>query len=163
LGQAPTIDPDAAALANYTSPNTGQDAATIGDLPPDPDMLRLRGELAKDEEIHRMIGWTTRKDYPLLVGISLPINDQSLDGAHEAQLWEETNENWIFEANHAAQTYQWLINRFASRSVHQLLPTGMPETISTLSVAVWKDGEAGYILVNELSFTRRTLFNWTRS
>jgi hypothetical protein len=71
-----------------------------------------------------MISWTTRKDYPLLVGISLPITDQSLDGAHEAQLWEETNENWIVDGNHAAKAYQWLGERFISRSTQRFLPTG---------------------------------------
>jgi hypothetical protein len=106
----------------------------------------MRGETAKDEEIHRMIGWTTRKDYPLMVGISLPIADQSFDGAHEAQLWEETNENWIFDANHAAKAYQWLGERFLSRSMHRLPPTGMPESISELTITTWKDGKAGYIL-----------------
>jgi hypothetical protein len=146
LGQAPSISPDAAALVSYTSPNTGQDGTTLGDLPPDLDLLRVRGELDKDEEIHRMIEWTTRKDYPLMVGLSLPIADHSFDGAHEAQLWEETNENWILDADHAAKAYQWLIERFLSRSMHQLPPAGMPESVSDLSITTWKDGKAGYIL-----------------
>jgi hypothetical protein len=71
-----------------------------------------------------MISWTTRKDYPLLVGVSLPVADRSFDQAHEVQLWEETDENWIIEDHHAAKAFQWLTNRFASRSLHQLLPTG---------------------------------------
>jgi hypothetical protein len=50
------------------------------------------------------------------------------------------------EENHAATVYLWLKNRFASRSMHQLLPTGMPEEFSGLSVSTWKDGKAGYIL-----------------
>jgi hypothetical protein len=93
-----------------------------------------------------MISWTTRKDYPLMVGISLPIADQSMDNAHEAQLWEETNEDWTFEENHAIKAYQWLGERFLSRSMHRLPPTGMPDSISELSITTWKDGKAGYFL-----------------
>jgi hypothetical protein len=74
-----------------------------------------------------MISWTTRKDYPLVIGISLPIADRSYDGAHEGQLWEEVDTELIIEENHAATIYTWLKNRFASRSMHQLLPIGMPE------------------------------------
>jgi hypothetical protein len=103
LGSAPPIDPDAAALVGYSSPNTGQDGSTLGDLPIDQELLRLRGLSNKDEEIHRMIGLTTRKDYPLLIGVSLPVPDRSFDRAHEAQLWEETDENWIIEDDHAAK------------------------------------------------------------
>jgi hypothetical protein len=143
---APPIDPDAAALTGYSSPNTGQDGSTLGDLPVDPELLRLRGFSDKDQDIHRMISWTTRKDYPLLVGISLPIPDQSFDRAHEAQLWEETDENWIIEDDHAAKAFLWLSNRFRSRSLHQLTPTGFPDSVSDLDVSTWRDGKAGYIL-----------------
>jgi hypothetical protein len=93
-----------------------------------------------------MIGWTTRKDYPLLVGISLPVTDRSFDQAHEAQLWEETDENWIIEEDHATKAFQWLTGRLLSRSLHQLPPVGMPDSVSSVSVMTWKDGKAGYIL-----------------
>jgi hypothetical protein len=43
LGQAPAISTDAADLTGYTSPNAGQDGATLGDLPPDPDLQVFRG------------------------------------------------------------------------------------------------------------------------
>jgi hypothetical protein len=56
LGTAPAIDPDAAALANYSSPNTGQIGTTLGDLPPDPSLLQLRGQTELDDTVHEMIG-----------------------------------------------------------------------------------------------------------
>jgi hypothetical protein len=106
----------------------------------------MRGESNEDEIVHLMIGWTTRKDYPLMVEISLPIEDRSYDGAHEAQLWEETEENWIVTANHASTTYPLLKDRFVSRSTQRFLPTGMPESVMEMTVTTWKDGKAGYIL-----------------
>jgi hypothetical protein len=90
-----------------------------------------------------MISWTTRKDYPLLVGISLQIADQSYDGAHEAQLWEEVGTELIVGDNHAEMMYTWLKDRFISRSTAQSLPVGMPETVTEVSVSTWKDGKAG--------------------
>jgi hypothetical protein len=79
LGSAPPIDPDAAALTTYTSPNTGRDGSTLGDLPPDPALLQFRGQSGADDIAHKMISWTTRKDYPPVVGISLPIEARSYD------------------------------------------------------------------------------------
>jgi hypothetical protein len=73
LGQAQPINADASGLAGYTSPNQGQDGTQIGDLPPDPELLRVRGEAMRNEEVHKMVSWTTRKNYPIWVGISLPI------------------------------------------------------------------------------------------
>jgi hypothetical protein len=146
LGTAPAIDPDAAALVNYSSPNTGQDGTTIGDLPPDPSLLQLRGQTELDDTVHKMIGSTTRKDYPLMIGISLPIADQSYDVGHEAQLWEEVDTDLMFTEKHAEQMYTWLRDRFASRSMHQLLPAGMPESGESFTIQTWKDGKAGYIL-----------------
>jgi hypothetical protein len=72
--------------------------------------------------------------------------DRSYDRAHEGQLWEEVDTELMIEENHAATIYVWLRDRFASRSMHHLLPTGMPEEFSGLSVSTWKDGKAGYIL-----------------
>jgi hypothetical protein len=57
-------------LTDYTSPNQGQDGTQIGDLPPDPDLLRYRGEAMRNDEVHKMIAWTTRKNYPIWVGMS---------------------------------------------------------------------------------------------
>jgi hypothetical protein len=52
-----------------------------------------------------------------MVCVSLPIADQSFDGAHEAHLWEEVGED-----------------------------VGMPEVVTEVTVSTWKDGKAGYIL-----------------
>jgi hypothetical protein len=52
----------------------------------------------------------------------------------------------IIEGNQAVRTYQWLGERFISRSSQRLLPVGMPESISEVSISTWKDGKAGYIL-----------------
>jgi hypothetical protein len=93
-----------------------------------------------------MISWTTRKDYPLMIGISLRIPDHSYDGGHERQLWEEVGAELIISENHAEKMYIWLKDRFASRSMHQLLPFGMQESFAGLSVSTWKDGKAGYIM-----------------
>jgi hypothetical protein len=149
LGTAPPIDPDAAALTTYVSPNTGQDGTTLGDLPPDPSLLQFRGMSGADEIVHKMISWTTRKDYPVLIGISLPIDDMSYDRAHEGQLWEAVDTELIVGENHAEFVYTWLKNRFASRSMHQLLPPGMTEEFQGWSVSTWKDGKAGYILFSD--------------
>jgi hypothetical protein len=75
LGTAPPISSDAAAVTTYASLNTGQDGTTIGDLPIDPSLLQLRGLSKADTAVHKMISWTSRKDYPSVIGISLPIAD----------------------------------------------------------------------------------------
>jgi hypothetical protein len=90
LGQAQPISADASGLVGYNSPNQGQDGSKMGDLPPDPELLRFRGEDKKDEEVHSIISWTTRKSYPLWAGISLPARYKVGDEFHEMQLWEET-------------------------------------------------------------------------
>jgi hypothetical protein len=109
----------------------------------------LRGEARGDGIIHEMTGWTTRKDYTLYVGISLPIPDRSFDGAHEAQLWEEllrTDEPWVVTENHAEFVYTWLMNRITIRSTQRMLPVGMPELVDEVTVTTKKDGKAGYIM-----------------
>jgi hypothetical protein len=147
LGQAPPISADAAGLIDHTSPNTGQDGTTLGDLPPDPNMQAFRGLLDIDAAVHKMISWTTRKNDPLMLGISLPINDESLQRAHEAQLWEQVIDDAIIENNHAEMMFQWLLQKliYRSESDHQR-PYGMPEEVSEVTVQTWKDGKAGYIL-----------------
>jgi hypothetical protein len=146
LGQAKPISVDAAGLTDYQSANEVRTVENQPEEPPDPEVLRLRGETGKDEEVHGMISWTTRKGYPLIVGISLPIPDESLDGAHEAQLWEEVDEELLFTTKHAEQTLQWLQTRLASHSTLGDLPVGMPDSIDTVSTQTWRDGKAGYIL-----------------
>jgi hypothetical protein len=86
LGQAQRISADASGLVGYASQNQGQDG-TQGDLPRDPELLRLRGLEKTNEEIHVIISWTTRKDYPLMIGASLPAKYQVGEEFHEIQLW----------------------------------------------------------------------------
>jgi hypothetical protein len=147
IGTAPSISDDAANLTGHVSPNTGQDGSTLGDLPPDPDMQAFRGLADFDAAVHKMISWTTRKNYPLMIGISLPIDDESLNRAHEAQLWEQVIDEAIIENNHAETMYQWLLQKLISRSESDhLRPFRMPESVSEVAVQTWKNGKAGHIL-----------------
>jgi hypothetical protein len=57
----------------YKSPNESR--AADGILREDEELSRLRGTLKSDEEVFKLTAWTTRKDYPTNVGISLPIRD----------------------------------------------------------------------------------------
>jgi hypothetical protein len=145
LGQAQPISADASGLVGYISPNQGQ-GSPQGDLPPEPALLSLRGEDKKNEEIHALISWTTRKDYPLLIGISLPAQYQVGEEFHEVQLWEETDEDLIVEGNQAAMIYDWLNTRILGRSTIQTLPANMPRAMNDVTVQTWKDGKNGYIL-----------------
>jgi hypothetical protein len=97
-----------------------------------------------------MISWATLESYPLRIGISLPIvNPVQVDGEevfHEAQLWEETEEQWIIESNHAGFVYAWLANRLSLRSSTRVFPIGMPESVDAVAVQTRRDGGYGYIL-----------------
>jgi hypothetical protein len=116
--------------------------------PPDEGLQQFRGLSEKDHLVHAMIPWTTLESYPLRVGVSLPVlNPASEDGEelfHEAQLWEETEEEW--DDHHARFVYAWLSQRFAARSSTKMLPIGMPESMEGMSVQTWKDGEYENIL-----------------
>jgi hypothetical protein len=142
LGQAPPISPDAAALAGYNSPNSKESAVQE---PEDPELLRLRGLSCSDEDIHKLISWTTRKDYQTLIGISLPIKNWVGDEYHEIQFWEDTIDQIQFDHT-AVGAYDWLVNRFRSRAANQTLPMGMPDKFENLSVVMYRTGKAGYIL-----------------
>jgi hypothetical protein len=114
--------------------------------PPNPAVQRLRGETGKNEEVHAMIGWTIRKGYPLLVGVSLPIPDESLDGAHEAQPWEEVDVDLLFTAEHAKLMLQWLQARLVTHSSLGDLPAGMLVAVEEFNIQTWRDCKAGYVL-----------------
>jgi hypothetical protein len=149
LGQAPAISADASGLVGYHSQYQGA-TESRGEDPEeeatDPELLRIRGETKRDEEVHMLISWTTRKDYPTWVGISLPIQDPVGGEYHEGQLWEAVEEELMIEENHAQVVYEWLMFRLRGRSSQNMLPEGMPEEISEVTVQVSKDGKAGYIL-----------------
>jgi hypothetical protein len=44
-------------------------------IPIDASLAELRGWTQKDEAVHKLISWTTRRDYPTHIGISLEIPD----------------------------------------------------------------------------------------
>jgi hypothetical protein len=150
-GLAPPISQAASGLQNYSSPNDkirtveGQE-----DEPPEENLQQLRGVAKKDDLIHSIISWATLESYPLRIGVSLPVvNPVMVDGEevlHEAQLWEETEEQWIVTENHAAFVYGWLAQRFASRSSTRMLPMGMLESVDRMAVQTMRDGGYGYIL-----------------
>jgi hypothetical protein len=148
LRQAPAISRDAAALADYSSPN--QFGVAINSLDKDPELSKLRGTSSADDEIHKLVSWTTRKDYPTMVGISLPIKNWVGEDYHPIQFWEETTEPIGALDNPAADMYVWLISRLRERSQSQSIPIGMPEIFSDLSVQTSRTGEAGYILYEPL-------------
>jgi hypothetical protein len=146
LGQAPVISTDASGSADYTSPYSARTVEGQEEEPADEELLRVRGESKRDEEVHGIISWTTRKDYPLLVGVSPPIKDQVGDEFHEGQLWEATDEQWIITKDDAEYVYTWLMNRLSIRSTVRGIPDQMPQLIDEVTVQVRKDGKAGYIL-----------------
>jgi hypothetical protein len=147
LGQAPPISTDASALVGYHSlyenrpADHGEEEDKI-----DQEPLRLRGEAQKNEEVHKILSWTTMKGYKLLVGISLPIQDPVGGDYHKAQLWEEVAEELMFGDKQALGMYIWLSHGLCSRSTARALPAGMPDLIDDVTVETMKDGKAGYIM-----------------
>jgi hypothetical protein len=150
LGQAPPISADEAALTNYHSPYDTRPAD--GALEEDPELSKLRGTAVIVPGIHSLISWTTRKDCPTWIGISLPVKDWVGTDYHETQFWEEPTEPIQFE--HTPEgTYDWLTNRMRERSAGNggRLPIGMPETFEGLSVISYRNGKAGYIVFTLLN------------
>jgi hypothetical protein len=148
--QAPAISEAASGLADYTSPNSVQTIDGQPEESPDEALQAFRGFSEKDSLIHAMISWTTLESYPLRIGISLPVPNQILvDGeevVHEAQLWEETEEEFMIEKNHAEFIYTWLSERLKSRSSTKILPERMPESVEEVAVQTIRDGNYGYII-----------------
>jgi hypothetical protein len=130
-------------LAGYNSP---YQTTAADQEPEDPEVLRLRGISCTDEEIHKLIAWTTRKDFTTWIGISLPIKNFVGEDYHEIQFWEDPAEPIQFE--HTAQmVYEWPIFRIRERpGSFNRLPIGMPEAFENLSVVTYRTGNAGYIL-----------------
>jgi hypothetical protein len=126
LGQAPPIDPDAAALTGYDSSNQTTDAPQG---PEDPEPLRLRGVARVDQEIHGLFSWTIRKNHPTYIGVSLPIRDPVGGDFHEIQFWEETVEPIQFDQN-SKGVYGWLLTRMSERG---RIPQNMPARLEDMS------------------------------
>jgi hypothetical protein len=144
LGQAPAISPEASGLVGYHSQYQGT-TEDPEEIPTDPELLRLRGEEKKDEEVHGILSWTIRKNYQLMIGIYLPIQDPVGGEFHEGQLWEEVTEDLIVSEKHAQMVYEWMKTRLIARSSQRMLPQGMPEMIDEVTVKTKRDGKAGYI------------------
>jgi hypothetical protein len=88
--------------------------AADGGLEEDPELSRLRGVARVNEGVHSLVSWTTRKDYPILIGISLPVKDWVGTDYHEIQFWEETVEPILCEHT-PTDAYKWLVNRMRER------------------------------------------------
>jgi hypothetical protein len=148
LGQAQPISAGASGLVGYPSQYQGVDVpkGIEEELPPDPERLRVRGEAERDEEVHRLISWTTRKNYPTFVGISLPIQDPVGGEFHEGQLWEDVLGDLIIEDKHVEQFYSYLSERLRAPSSENMLPVDIPASIEEVTVQTWKDGREGHIL-----------------
>jgi hypothetical protein len=99
-----------------------------------------------DQEASKLTAWTTRKDYPTLVGISLPVRDCVGADYHEIQFWEESTEPVPIREQPASEMHDWLIERLRGRAEHGILPGWIPDTFTDLSVRTYRDGKAGYIL-----------------
>jgi hypothetical protein len=120
LGQAAPISTEAAALVDYSSPN--QTGIATEDLEEDPELAKLRGTAKVDEEVHRLVSWTTLNDYGTLVGIALPIKNWVGEDYHVIQFWEETSEAIGAMGHPAAEIYAWLVSRMYERAQSQFLP-----------------------------------------
>jgi hypothetical protein len=115
LDADPLVDPDVAGLVGYVSPNTGQDQ---NQSPPDPaafeELARLRGWSEKDDAVHIVLSWTTRKDSPTHIGIWLEIPDQVGENSHEFQFWEKAT--YLPPIGSVAELYNWLVETIRWRS-----------------------------------------------
>jgi hypothetical protein len=147
-GQAHSISAEAAALVGYVSPYESRRAD--GELEEDAELSRIRGTAQADEEVGELTAWTTRKDYPTLVGIALPIQDWVGEDYHVVQFWEETVDPIPIMEHPANDMYAWLVGRFRERAQSLRLPSGMPETFTDLSVRAYRDGKSGYVLYEPL-------------
>jgi hypothetical protein len=85
LGQAAPISADAAALTDYKSANDSTQGDGQDGESQDESLLRLRGQLSPDEAVHKLVSWTCLEDYPMIIGISLPIKDWVGEEYHEIQ------------------------------------------------------------------------------
>jgi hypothetical protein len=150
VGYAPLISAAASGLQNYSSPNDKIRTVEGQEEPPDESLQQFRGVTQKDDLIHSIISWATPESYPLRIGVSLPVVNPVMvedeEVLHEAQLWEETDEQWIIEKGHAKFVYTWLSQRFAARSSTRMLQMGMPESVDEMAVQMMKDGSYGHIL-----------------
>jgi hypothetical protein len=142
-------------LVGCVSPNESRPADKQGeqpqDEPIDENLARLRGIDHVNEELHKLLSWAARKDYPVFVGIGLPIRDWVGPESHEIQFWEDVIDP-IMTANPATDLYLWLCQRLSERASLRggNLPWGMPTKFEGLSARAFRDGHAGYVLYERL-------------
>jgi hypothetical protein len=114
------------------------------------ELAGLRGTAMMNEEVGKLIAWTTRKDYPTLVGISLPIRDWVGEDYNGIQFWEETTKPIPIMEYPAAGMFQWLSDRLRGRAEHGILISGMLEMLTGLSFKAYRNGQAGFVLTESL-------------
>jgi hypothetical protein len=129
------ISAAASGLERHQSPNTG--------TPMDDELAILRGA-KKDEAVHKLISWTTLKDYPTHVGISLEIRNWVSPDSHEIQYWETTT--FLPPICSAEEMCNWFVETLLSRSRSHSLPSGMPPAFTGLEAQTWRTGDSGRIL-----------------
>jgi hypothetical protein len=104
----------------------------------------LRGNLGRDEEVHKALSWAIRKDKKIRVRIALEIGDPVGDESHEIRYWEITRDPPIVATANAL--YGWLAGRLIIRSQPSLLSKGMPATGEATTVQVQRKSEGAFIL-----------------
>jgi hypothetical protein len=143
LGHSPPISDASSGMVGYKSTNDVR-AATDGQEEAIPEELAdFRGWTGKDEEVHKLVSWTTLKDYPTHIGISLEIEDRVGDGSHEIQFWERVLD--LPPIGSAAEMYNWLVETLRSRSRSNRLPRAMPPTFEGIEAHTERKGDGGYI------------------
>jgi hypothetical protein len=137
-----TVDqPRSSCIENYTSPNESRQADGV--LEEDPELSRFRGTYQVGEQIRSLTAWTTRKDYQVSVGIALPIRNWVGHDEHVMQFWEQVTEPIVLGENPMLELYQALVEKFRERG---RIPNGIPESLESVTVRIFRDGKAGYIL-----------------
>jgi hypothetical protein len=141
-GNPRSISSTSAGLVDY---ETAHEVRPADDgIPIDESLAAYRGLTQKDEAVHKLISWTTRKDYPTHIGISLEIPDWVGSETHEIQFWEHARSvPWIGSAR---ELYMWFAKTLTNRSKTGKLPTGMPPLFEGIEVTTERTGKNGRIL-----------------
>jgi hypothetical protein len=107
--------PISVASSGLVGYHTSDDVKPADDgTPTDESLLAWRGWAKKDEEVHRLIGWPTLKDYPTHVGISLEVPDCVGSETHEIQFWEVAT--FLPPINLAAELHISFVDTLRNRS-----------------------------------------------
>jgi hypothetical protein len=127
-------DTDASQLWDHQSTNTLVETQ----MPPDPEEIaqleKHRGLAGADQAVCKVIGWATRKDYEIHVGVSLEIPDAIRDASHGIQHWEIAS--FFRQIGSSRYLHIWLREQLRNRSPAGVLAQGMPETNEWTEVPV---------------------------